>query len=145
MTDDMNKRRDQQAKNHVDYLTTELVHSFPFTHIEHAYCKGFDDGKAEMQAQVDELKEIIKGDEDSADISRREFNALLEQENSTLKAQLELAVSGYSAISDYVNLHRIRQEDWDVQYLHAIEEKIKWAVAQINQLDKSESMHSLKD
>lgn len=76
--EDMNKRRDQQAKNHVDYLTTELVHSFPFTHIEHAYCKGFDDCKAEMQAQ-------------NASVHKGLLEMLNEQrvKNETLKAQLE--------------------------------------------------------
>ena len=85
---DMTKRRDQQAKNHVDSLTTELVHSFPFTHIEHAYCKGFDDGKTEMQAHQAAIINDLK------DMGNNKFDAIqrLTKERNSLKAQLDVAV-----------------------------------------------------
>jgi len=81
---DITKRRDEQAKNHVDSLTTELVHSFPFTHIEHAYCKGWDARDAIANEQLAELKEDIRLDRVKPD----DYRELIEQ-NKALKAQVD--------------------------------------------------------
>lgn len=56
-----------------------------------------------------------------------------------LKAERDRYKAALEAIADYVNLHRVRQQDWDVQYLHAIEEKIKECFRPITSNDTKES------
>ena len=117
---DITKRRDQQAKNHVDSLTTELVHSFPFTHIEHTYCKGFDDGQAELQAQVDELSKQLNTVKMLKDLYHK----------SSIKFELEL--KKFNRFADFVsNDEEIELKDAKIA---AYKQALDLAVTQLAEL-----------
>lgn len=63
---------------------------------------------------------------DEADKAGFDFEAsfVLVQDYDALKSQNERLILGLEAISDYISLHRLRQKDWDVQYIHAIQTKL---------------------
>lgn len=97
MNDDMNKRRDQLAKEHSQKHVATWTASGKKA-VSFGFQKGFDAGVAEMQAQVDELKEA-----NANCISLMLHEARMKNVESQLKAKdavIDLAVKAGKHLSD---------------------------------------------
>ena len=87
MTDDMNKRRDQQAEecaNKFYHAQCDITQVMPWSDCKESFINGFDAGVAEMQAQVEFLKMYFNPKDTSFKNMIETFSELSDEQKQAL-------------------------------------------------------------